>query len=215
MERIGTKALRVGDTDVESGRGPGQMGWYEFATQIIQGKKVLDAGCGLGNGVKVLRRVNPEVLGQDLDPRLKADWNIIVPLHDIPAKSFDVVTSIDVIEHVEDDKGFLAQLCRIAREAVFVTTPNWTISRCQWPYHLREYTPRELELMLEPYGTVRLFKGNGPGSIVYPVRYPTSYHVTNMLRAARLSAFPTRCINHVLPESWRILGHNAALLTLF
>jgi hypothetical protein len=86
MERTGTTARYVGDDGVASGRGPGQLGWYEFATSIVRGKKVLDAGCGLGHGVNILKRVSTEVVGQDLDPRLKADWNIIAPLADVPAK---------------------------------------------------------------------------------------------------------------------------------
>jgi hypothetical protein len=67
------------------------------------------------------------------------------------------------------------ELKRIAREAIFITTPNWTISRCAWPFHLREYTPMELWQLLSPLGQVRLFKGNGPGTIIHPVNHVDAY----------------------------------------
>lgn len=204
----------VGDESVESGRGPGQLPWYEFATTIIHGKKVLDAGCGLGRGLEILRRSNKEVWGQDLDPRLEDSGIMITPLETIPSKAYYAVTCIDVIEHVEDDKTFVAELCRIATDAVFVTTPNWTITRCEWPYHVREYTPRQLQELFEPFGTVVLFKGNSSGSIVYPVRHVSLCHVANTLRYGRYTSFLTRCINKVLPSKSRIHGHNAALLNL-
>ncbi len=42
----GTTAVRmVGDTSVDAGRGPGQMGWYHFAADhLARGATVLDAG---------------------------------------------------------------------------------------------------------------------------------------------------------------------------
>ena len=43
----------VGDESVEAGRGSGQLAWYQFAAQFVTGKKVLDAGCGLGMGLDI------------------------------------------------------------------------------------------------------------------------------------------------------------------
>jgi len=60
------------------------------------------------------------------------------------AKVFDTVVCIDVIEHIEKDLTFVKDLMRVARRQVLVSTPNWTASRCHWPYHVREYTPAEL-----------------------------------------------------------------------
>jgi len=214
MESAVRQARIVGDLSVEAGRGPGQLLWYEFASQFVHGKTVLDAGCGLGEGLKTLQQAAREAIGQDLDPRLARPDIMIKPLQEIPSKSFDVVTSIDVVEHVEQDEDFIAQLCRIARDAVFVTTPNWTITRCQWPYHLREYTPKQLEALLKPYGTVQLFKGNSSGSVVFSVHHPVGYHLGNSLRAAPITSFVTRCVNRLLPTGSRIHGHNAALVRL-
>ena len=175
---------------------------------------MLDVGCGLGKVLPILGRGASSVTGQDLDPRLARDNVIIKSLTEIPGKSYDIATCIDVVEHVEDDRDFAFQLCRIAREAVFVTTPNWTITRCVWPYHIREYTPRQLESLFEAYGTVRLYKGDAAGAIVFPVKHAELYHIVNRLRAHVLAQYLVRAVNKVLPEGMRLLGHNAALIEL-
>lgn len=74
------------------------------------------------------------------------------PIEAFPADAFDLVTAIDVIEHVEDDAEFLYQLTRVARCAVFLTTPNYNISKCTNAYHVREYTPEELGFLIEASG---------------------------------------------------------------
>ena len=205
----------VGDVSVEAGRGAGQLGWYRFAARFVAGKSVLDAGCGLGKGLDILRQSAVSARGQDLDPRLDRDDIHIGPLDEIPSKSVDVVVSMDVVEHVEDDGAFVRNLGRIAREHVFVTTPNWSITRCTWPYHLREYTPREFEILLCQIGKVSLYKGNGGGTLVHPVSHPAAYHAMNSLRQFPLTAFPTRCFSRLfLPEALRLHSHNAALVTV-
>lgn len=204
----------VGDLSVEAGRGPGQLPWYEFASRIFAGKSILDVGCGLGKGLEILRKTSSRVIGQDLDPRLAGENIIIGALENIESKSFDIVTSIDVIEHVADDHGFVSQLCRIAREGVFVTTPNWTITRCQWPYHLREYTPRELYQMFKTYGQVKLLKGNSSGSVVYDVDSPELYFWVNDLRSMPVASLLVRAGSKLLPLKYRIHGHLAAQVLL-
>jgi hypothetical protein len=172
-------------------------------------------GCGLGYGIEILAQHAKDVHGQDLDPRLGKNPKIMIrPIESIPDRSFDVVTSVDVVEHVEKDEYFVEHLVRIARDAVFLTTPNWTASRCVWPYHLREYTPRELAQLLAPHGDVTLFKGDPSGKTVYAVRWRSSYYLLNDLRVWPLTAFATRCANHLLPAPRRLCSHNAALLCL-
>jgi SAM-dependent methyltransferase len=206
---------QVGDESVEAGRGSGQLAWYGFATQFAAGKSVLDAGCGLGSGLKLLRGVAGHARGQDLDPRLGSDSIHIGPLATLPSKSFDLVVSIDVVEHVEDDAEFVRQLARIARQAIFLTTPNWTVTRCTWPYHLREYTPREFHALLAPLGKVRLFKGNGPGTTIFPVRYPGAYFALNAARCFAPTALAARLFSRLaLPPQARLHSHNAALVEL-
>ena len=206
---------QCGDVDVRTGRLPDQIGWYQFvAHTFAPGKTLLDAGCGLGDGLAILEEKASMVRGQDLDPRLARPNVLIQPLEEFQAKSFDVVTSFDVVEHVEDPVGFLGQLARIAREGFFLSTPNWTASRCQWPYHIREYTPSEFFALLAPFGKVHLFKGTSFGDKVYPVKHLKSYFLLNRLRNWRLTAFGARCWGYLLPPHRKIHNHNAAWVEL-
>jgi hypothetical protein len=152
--------------------------------------------------------------GHDMDPRLASEHVLVCPLEEIPSKSFDVVTAIDVIEHVEDPAAFVLELKRIARQGIFVTTPNWTISRCTWPYHLREYTPRELVAELAPAGEVTLFKGTPSGSEVFEVRSLARYNVFNDLRSGRLTSFPLRVWNKLMPYRLGVTAHLGAFVRL-
>ena len=202
------------DTSVEAGRLAGPISWYEFATRFVFGETVLDVGCGLGEGLSILSRTAHKAIGLDLDSRLARPNILITTTDQVPDKSFDVVLAIDVIEHVVDDLDFIRQLGRIARQTVFVTTPNWTLSRCHWPYHVREYTPQQLEQILKRIGRVQLYKGNSQGDVVKIVRHPQIYHWFNNLRISRPTAFFTRCVSHIMPSSLKLHGHNAALVSI-
>jgi len=79
---------------------------------------------------------------QDLAPSMPVDWDCDVT--QIPSKSFDVVTSFDVMEHVPETLPFLKELVRIAKATIVLTTPNAWISHCGNPFHVREYTPQQL-----------------------------------------------------------------------
>ncbi len=79
------------------------------------------------------------VTTHDIAPGLPVDLS--GRLGDIADGTFDVVTAFDVLEHVDDDEAFLAELVRIARTAVVITTPNVWVSKCVNRFHVREYSP--------------------------------------------------------------------------
>lgn len=214
MESTAEVTRLCGDTSIEAGRGPGQLAWYAFAKRYLKDCSVLDVGCGLGKGTDILRSVATHADGQDLDPQLSGLGALTIPLAEFPAKSYDVVVSIEVVEHVEDPTEFVSQLARIARKGIFITTPNWTASRCTWPFHLREYTPKEFFHLLAPAGTVHLMKLASDGDVFYPVKHVRSYFLLNRLRCAGPTSFLTRCVNRILPIAWRIHSHNAAFIDL-
>ena len=94
-------AKMCGDKDALSGRKPLQMGWYRLASNLAEGKTVLDVGCSAGEGLKLLADRAREAIGIDLDERMKReDLQIqIKSLSEVPDKSTDVSVSVDVIEH--------------------------------------------------------------------------------------------------------------------
>lgn len=137
---------------------------YEHACRSISGGAVLDLGCNTGYGLLELATAADRVTGIDVSPRAVDEARRLVEGRGIPVHlfdggalpfsngSFDVVTSFQVIEHVEDVPAYLAEIRRVLKSGgrAFLTTPNRLIrldpGMAPWnPHHLREYAPDELE----------------------------------------------------------------------
>lgn len=203
-----------GDEAMLSGRGPSQMGWYAFIADIVEGRSVLDVGCGSGEGLKVLASRASHALGIDLDDRLRRpDVNVeIRSVADMPDKSFDYVVCLDVIEHVGDDRSFLAELFRVARIGVFVTTPNYAMSFNRNPYHVREYTPRQFERLFDGYGSLTLYAGTAKGRERVELTRRTPYYLVSALYQWKPTILAAKVLKRLLRV--RVWGHQAALVRL-
>ena len=191
------------------------MGWYRWAAQFVQGKTVLDVGCGSGEGLKVLADAASYALGIDLDPRLnRPDVHVeIKSITEIPDQAFDVVVCFDVIEHIEADAAFVAELFRVARSAVLVSTPNYSVSLNRHPYHVREYLPHEFRQLFQRYGDVRLFVGTSKGREIVALERTGPY----LLVTALYGWWPTLWLAKVLRRVLRvgqIWAHQTAVVTL-
>ena len=116
-----------------------------FFDLLVTDKTVLDVGAGFGKS-KARMRHQREVTTHDISPHVRDRVDGCAPMP--PDKTFDVVTAFDVIEHVEDDALFLDLLDTRARQAIFLSTPNWYIHRCQSRHHYREYTNEEFCALL-------------------------------------------------------------------
>ena len=126
-----------------------QAHWYRLVGSRARYLSVLDVGAGQGAGLAILRDAGCGVRG--IDPGPACDEVERGVIEDVADDSVDVACAMDVIEHIEDDEGFLRGLMRVARVGVFLSTPNfwWEHARCQNPHHVREYTACELgELLL-------------------------------------------------------------------
>lgn len=106
----------------------------------LSGKTLLDVGCGSGTFVSdpAVTKNAKLVVGLDISreilkkAREKTDVAKLVqgdssalPFSDF---SFDVVTSLDALEHTPDPLGTIEELCRVAREKIVLATPNALIS---------------------------------------------------------------------------------------
>ncbi len=87
----------------------------------LEGKRILDVGCGVGMYVRRFREFSPEVYGVDIDADKVAEASQSLPnIQAAPAEklpfpdeTFDVVLSHEVLEHVEDDRQSVAEALRV------------------------------------------------------------------------------------------------------
>ena len=121
------------------------LGEIDTALLELAPSSVLDVGCGEGVVTERVARLLPSasLVGLDADdPRLSAEWerrsldNLSFRVgsgYDLPyeAGSFDVVSAMEVLEHVERPRDLLAEMARVARQALLVSVPReplWRLS---------------------------------------------------------------------------------------
>lgn len=164
---------------------PSQVEAYFLAlnTCINEGATVLDVGFGLGYGLNILSIKAKSVSGVDVDakayeycrgtiqgrnPRLA---NIgTYDGYNLPFENaeFDVVTCVDVIEHVEDYDRLIREMLRVSKKGVFLSTPNRrpeytnTDGTPKNYWHLREWSFEEFDRICTRHGVVRWNFINGP-----------------------------------------------------
>ncbi len=148
---------------------------YRFAEALTGGRTVLDAGCGVGYGSEILARKAARVYAVDLaaeavsaGARDYAEVRFVqgsctrLPFQDA---SLDVVVAFEVIEHLEDWRGLLAEARRALKAdgQLLVSTPNrlyYGETRAEPnPYHVHEFDYAEFRAELEaifPHTTIFL-----------------------------------------------------------
>lgn len=143
---------------------------FHFASRYIFDKYVLDAGCGAGQGAAYLSQSGARyVVGIDVSPeaivyarKLFPENNLSFVVMDalclgFPDCTFDVVTSIEVIEHLQKPEQYVSEIRRVLKDEgiLVLSTPNKLISSPTpgtiWPYHIREFYPDELQDLLARY----------------------------------------------------------------
>jgi SAM-dependent methyltransferase len=136
------------------------MARYTFAARLARGKRVLDAGCGAGYGSAELARTAESVVGVDRAPEAIAFARAHYAAHNLAfeeascealphaAGSFHLVVAFEVIEHLENWRGFLEEARRVLAPngQLVVSTPNklyYTESRGPHganPFHVHEFS---------------------------------------------------------------------------
>jgi SAM-dependent methyltransferase len=141
---------------------------YQALEPFCTGAVVLEAGCGEGYGADRMARVAHRVVGVDYDaatiahagrryPGVDAVRANLVQLP-LAAGAIEVVSCLQVIEHLWDQPAFLTECRRVLRPAgtLLLTTPNrLTFSpgnATQNPFHTRELSPAELTELLGEAG---------------------------------------------------------------
>lgn len=167
-------------------------GQYRLALALLdnipdlKGKKILDLGAGMGEFSQILKFQGCGVFCLDSADKCyqallaggfrsyRADLeNEKLPFSD---KEFDVVISLEVIEHIWNTDNYLREISRVlkpAGRAVF-TTPNYNHWRFRFlsligmfekftykSRHKKFYTAKSFPLEIEKYFTVKQMLGRG------------------------------------------------------
>jgi SAM-dependent methyltransferase len=133
--------VKCGENTLSEYRGSTQLGWYNWIARQCVNSTVLDVGCGLGDGTKLLSQSpGSKVVGVDEDPNLKNVIKNYVCGFENVHDTFDIVTCIDVIEHVVNDIEFFIKMRDLATKKLFITTPNFNRSLAKNHAHCRELT---------------------------------------------------------------------------
>lgn len=192
---------------------------YDFAASYAEGRRVLDLGCGSGYGAARLAPRCEAVVGVDVSGQAIAaaaeryrapnlSFRTIEPTESAPLpfadSSFDVVLSFQVIEHVADPVGYLAEAKRVLAGGgvMILATPDRAtrLYRGQRPwnrFHLHEYTPDEFAALLRSvFATVEVYGMGGSSELLAP----------ELRRTARLRLATIPFTFPGAPEKWRRFG---------
>ncbi|HXH20304.1 MAG TPA: class I SAM-dependent methyltransferase [Chitinophagales bacterium] len=129
---------------------------YEKACDYVNGD-LLEIGCGQGRGLELLLSKcrtytaidrNELVISslKEKFPELTLITGSVPPFTGVESSRYDSLVSLQVIEHIEDDKMFVDEIYRVLKPGGtgIISTPNIKMSLTRNPWHVREYTKDEL-----------------------------------------------------------------------
>ncbi len=145
---------------------------YWWVAPLANGRKVLDAGCGVGYGTNLLAEAGASsAVGVDIAKAVVEAATASAAegasfqasgIHDLPFEhaTFDLVVCFEVIEHVERPAEAIDELVRVLRPpgVLVISSPNPDAYVPGNPHHVREFRPEELHAVLAdrlPYVELR------------------------------------------------------------
>lgn len=181
---------------------------YIAAADRVKGN-LLEVGCGVGRGIEALLEATPQYTAIDKNSQLidqlqhqypKAQFlcQNIPPIRGLEAESYDWIVTFQVIEHIENDELFVAELYRLLRKGgkLLITTPNRKLSLTRNPWHVREYTATELETLLKKhFSKVQTLGVQGNEKI-------QAYYDANKKAVERITRWDFLNLQYRLPRRW-------------
>ncbi len=166
-EKLPHEALHLESLERMAGLAP-YYGWVLDLAEAMNGgplgQRVLDAGCGIGNFVELLRQRAEHVMAVDLSPKNIAvlrrrfgdapnvevlQTDLDAQREELRARHVDAICCLDVLEHIEDDAALVRSFAGILPEdgTLFIKVPAHT-----WLYgsvdkasdHFRRYSRKDL-----------------------------------------------------------------------
>ncbi len=150
---------------------------YHFAAKQVKGSHVLDLACGVGYGSRILLKAGAaSVTGIDIAPeaieeaqstgeasgltfycldyrRLQSPNNLPPSLAERVQQKFDVIVSLETIEHLPDPDDFIKTVtAHLPKGGKFIGSVPVTPSMDANPYHLQDFSPNSFRELLERQG---------------------------------------------------------------
>lgn len=135
---------------------------YLRITGLVTGMDVLEAGCGEGYGAQLLATRAKSLHALDYDDYATGHVHAAYPgvpvvranLVQLPYadESFNVVVSLQTIEHLWNQEAFVAECLRVLRPGgtIIISTPNTLTFPPGNIYHPKELNPDQLRSLLTP-----------------------------------------------------------------
>lgn len=180
---------------------------YYLAEDFVGGD-LLEIGCGEGRGIAMLKdKVGSftaidkieqviESLSEQF-PDVKFIQDNIPPLNKVEDNTYDVIITFQVIEHIKNDKLFLQEIHRVLKPGgkALITTPNIKKTLTRNPWHIREYTAKELkDLAGQIFNKVDM-KGITGSDLVW------QYYEKNKRSVEKITRFDIFNLQYKLPSS--------------
>jgi len=178
---------------------------YKEAEKIISGE-VLEIGCGEGYGMallgpkadtyKAVDKFRPKVKASEVGPAVSFEQMSLPPLKGMNALSYDQIFSFQVIEHIEDDELFVAEMHRVLKKggSTVITTPNIKMSLTRNPWHVREYTVSSLKALMSKYfSKVEMFGVFGNEKVM-------DYYIENKASVEKITKWDILNLQYKLPR---------------
>lgn len=148
--------------------------YHEILDQFESVRKtnrLLDVGCGIGYFLEVAKTRGWEVYGTEFTDQaieicekkgIIMNKGVLNPAN-YPSESFDVITSFEVIEHINTPNPEIANFSALLRKdgLLYITTPNFNSTLryylgpkynvIGWPEHLSYYTPSTLTQLMRKH----------------------------------------------------------------
>ena len=215
---------------------------YRWLSPFIKDCLVVEAASGTGYGAEIIlkggaKRVDcfdtsAEAIqtarerypAEGLHFELADVLNLPVPDH-----YCDAFVSLETIEHIEDDRGFLAEVRRVLKPgAKFIcSTPNRTLTnpgtsihdRPFNPYHVREYTFSEFESLLRShFGSIDFYWQSEFGiwysKLLSRIGGAVPRLAARLHQARKLLGLPREIPERHAPQRWPPAGEPEVLIAV-
>ncbi len=163
---------------------------YHYLENFELGECVLDIACGNGVGSDLIAKNVERVFAIDQDPNtiennrkfFSKTSNLIFKVDnaehlDIDSSVFSAVVSFETIEHLVHPENFLQEIRRVLKPGglFILSTPNARVTNPingipSNPFHIKEYTPTELNELLSKSFKIISMRGQSV-SAMYPINY--------------------------------------------